>query len=220
MRNSSRWLALAGCLLWLAVNAGAQVSRQEPLRQLRPVDEGTTDASFDAFRQTLIAALKRFDRPFIERIVDPDIKVSFGPDSGAAEFHREWKLSDRRDPFWKTMLDTVSLGGQFLSKDLFCAPYVFTAFPEDLDAFTHVAVLTEAEPLRRAPDLKSPVVLTLSHRIVRVADAVPRPGWTRVIAGTQEGFVRSDAVRSPIDYRACFNRTATGWKLTLFVAGD
>lgn len=219
MRSSKR-AAFGAWLLWLAFVVGAPASGQQPPRQLRPVDEGTIDASFAAFRSALIAALKDSDRQFIERIIDRNISVSFGPDDGEAEFRKQWNLRDRSGPFWKTMLDTVSLGGQFVTRDQFCAPYVYTAFPPDLDASSHVVVLRENVPLRRAAALDSAEIATLDYSILRRVDAAPGSAWTRVMAGAQEGFVPSAMIRSPVEYRACFDRAATGWRLTAFISGD
>jgi len=38
--------------------------------------------------------------------------------------------------------------------------------------------------------------------------------------GSAEGFVAADRLRSPLGYRLLANRTAEGWKLTAFLAGD
>ena len=48
-----------------------------------------------------------------------------------------------------------------------------------------------------------------------------QPRWTEVTAadGTK-GFVKSDQLRSPVDYRAVFQPRKTGWKMTAFIAGD
>jgi hypothetical protein len=38
--------------------------------------------------------------------------------------------------------------------------------------------------------------------------------------GGKKGFVKAEFVRSPIDYRAIFEKKGRNWKLTAFVAGD
>ena len=45
-------------------------------------------------------------------------------------------------------------------------------------------------------------------------------GWVRVKADAGAGYVKQAEVRSPLDYRAVFQKTGEGWKLIAFVAGD
>ncbi len=45
--------------------------------------------------------------------------------------------------------------------------------------------------------------------------------WLKVeILGGKKGFVNAKYVRSPIDYRAIFDKNNGKWKMTAFVAGD
>ena len=45
--------------------------------------------------------------------------------------------------------------------------------------------------------------------------------WYKIeTLGGKKGFVSAEFVRSPIDYRACFEKKNGKWKMTAFVAGD
>jgi SH3 domain-containing protein len=219
-RGGERRRLLATGLLALQIGASAAGQTPTP-RRLQPVDEAASDPSFLEFRHRLMAALEKRDRTFVESIAAPDIFVSFGPDSGIAEFRRQWNLADPGDPFWPTMQRTLALGGQFRGPR-FCAPYVYTAFPDDLDAFDYYAVTTTAAPVRSAPDASASVLETLSYSIVRVLRTRRVGiGWVVVqLNDGRTGYVTSGEVRSPVDYRACFAKVGGAWKLTVFVAGD
>jgi hypothetical protein len=209
-------VAFAICV---AVAAAAQAARQ---RTLMPVDESTNDASWLAFRTALNGALRARDAAFVETILVPNILVSFGPESGIAAFHDRWKLQNPRDPFWEKMLGTLALGGQFLDRR-FCAPYVYTAFPDDLDAIDYYVVTKAHAPLRSRADAAAPVSRVLSYDIVRRPHNVERAtaGWAAVILDDGvRGYLSTADIRSPIDYRACFSKVDGRWKLTMFVAGD
>ena len=195
--------------------------------QLLPVDEAAADASFLAFREGFVTALRNKDARWVQRIVDPDVLTSFGPESGAKAFAAKWDLTDPSDAFWRVMLDTIALGGRFVEPGLFCAPYVYTSFPEAVEPTEHYAVTADRIPLRSTSQGTSPVLRFLSRNIVRRADS-PRQtadtgstGWVPVVLsdGTR-GFVEARFLRSPLDYRACFQKKEAVWKLTVFVAGD
>jgi hypothetical protein len=216
-------LATQGC----SVASGAQ-SLQFP--SLRPIDEAVSDASLVSFRRSLITALEKKDRQFVNQVVDPGIAVGFGPESGAAAFYAQWNLENPADPFWETLLRTLRLGGQFVdNRRLFCAPYVFTAFPSDLDAFDHYVVTEDNVALRSAADPRASIVRLLSYSIVKSTEFGGRASewdsngqeWTAIaVADDVKGYVPSAAVRSPLDYRACFERKGGVWKLTSFAEGD
>ena len=45
--------------------------------------------------------------------------------------------------------------------------------------------------------------------------------WLKVeTLGGKKGFVNAKFVRSPIDYRAIFEKKSRSWKMTAFVSGD
>ena len=45
--------------------------------------------------------------------------------------------------------------------------------------------------------------------------------WTRIkLRDGRTGYISSRYVRSPIDYRAVFNKMDGRWRMTAFVAGD
>lgn len=195
-------------------------------RFVRPVDDAKKDATLVAFRNKLVAATKRRDVKFIVSVLDPKIVASFGGDEGIADFKRFWKISDANSRFWETFLPVIANGGKFLENDrkLFCAPYLFAAFPDDLDSFTYLAIFGNNVNLRSGPSMKSPVLDQLSYNVVEPVDQgdrIDKAEWIEIrTLGGKKGFVRSEFVRSPIDYRACFAKKAGKWKMTAFVAGD
>ena len=203
-------------------------------RYVLPVDEGKNDASFNEFREKLIAAVKKRDVKFLLDTLDRDVKGSFGGDSGIADFRRLWKLDRPNSPLWNELLTVLTNGGTFtkeagIKNKQFCAPYGFTVFPIDLDAFEYQMIFGNNVNLRARPDLKAETIAQLSYNVVRVdyensvADK-KRKGeyvWLKIetLCG-KRGFVSADFVRSRIDYRGCFEKRNGKWKMTLFLAGD
>src|SRR5437870_1398004 len=126
--NRVAW-GLAAILAVVVLNGGSAQARK-----LYPVDEGPRDATFLAFRNRLLDAVKRHDLRFIHSILDPHVVTEFtGRNWGTvAAFRRRYEGKHASADLWIVLFTVLSLGGQFLDKDQFCASYVATAFPPEL----------------------------------------------------------------------------------------
>lgn len=198
---------------------------------LRPVDRSAEDPNFVAYRSKLLAAVAARDTAALEPLIDPKVRTDFGGGGGFADFKRHWKLSSKDSPLWKELETILNLGGsfrEFPGGKSFCAPYVYSDWPESADAFSYLAVLGENVPLRARPSDDAPVVASMAYDLVKIGpdDPMMKGGdrnseWRHVLLGeSTRGWVRSDRTRSSIDYRACFDKTANDWKMNLLVAGD
>ena len=104
----------------------------------------------------------------------------------------------------------------------FWAPYVYASWPEDVDAFEHVAATGSSVVVRDRPGPEAAEVARVDYEILElVRREEESEEWVRVRtqAGV-EGWVASAEVRSPIGYRAGFNRNDGTWRMTALVAGD
>lgn len=102
-------------------------------------------------------------------------------------------------------------------------------FPEDVDGFEHQIVFGNNVNLRAEPNTKAQTVAQLSYNIIKVdydnsvADTTKEGEylWLKIeTLGGKKGFVNAQFVRSPIDYRACFEKRGGKWKMSFFLAGD
>jgi hypothetical protein len=213
---------------------GSLSAAQAQVGKLLPSDEAVQDPEFFAFRARLQAAVARHDTAAVLEVVDPKIKNTFGGDDGLAAFRRLWKLETGDDSrLWDELGLVLALGGSFQSnpqnnKDTFVAPYVFSRWPEQLDAFEHVAVLGTKVRVRAEPRSGSTVLAALSFDIVPLAETgrsrmTPDQAkeWTSIkLRDGRTGYIASLYVRSSIAHRAFLTRKDGQWRLTLFVAGD
>jgi hypothetical protein len=215
-------------LFVLIVLLGASVLGQE--RYLKPVDKAGEDASFLAFRNKLIAAVEKKDSRYILSIVDPKIQNGFGGRNGIANFKRDWKLDRHDSEFWHEFSWVIRNGGTFTGEgnkrtNSFAAPYIYSKWPEDLDAFDYFAITGTDVNVRKAPRADSEAVGKLSHNIVKIESDIgtdgQMPEWRRVTTlGGLTGYVHRDYVRSSVDYRAGFEKKRGRWVMTFFLAGD
>lgn len=199
--------------------------------KLYPVDEGAKEPSFNNFRQQLRSAIKRRDTKFILNRLDPNISVSFGVcGSGIKCFKELWQPQKPSSELWHELSKVIELGGTFENNEngkLFCAPYVFTKFPrqvegKEVEGVPEYSVITGKDVnVRSRPSLKAPVVATLSYDIVKTIfeENSNNSNWVK-IATPIPGYVSNQFVRHPIDYRACFQINKGRWVMTVFIAGD
>jgi hypothetical protein len=216
-------------LSFLVLGFSLNISAQKE-RQVFPVDEAKKDASFFSFREKLIQAVKNKDRKFLLSILDRDVKGSFGGDSGIEDFKSLWKIDSPQTQLWKELLAVLTNGGKFEKPGReFCGPYSFTHFPEDLDAFEYQMIFGNNVNLRAQPDQAAKVLGQLSYNVVKVdyQNSVQDKNnediytWLKIeTLGGRKGFVSAQFVRSPIDYRACFEKIKGKWLMTFFLAGD
>lgn len=215
------------CLIVLMLGAVAPgVSAQ--VAKLYPVDEAAQDSSLLLFRLRLIEALVSRDTAFVYAHLAPDVKVSFGDAAGPASFTALWQPSAPESRFWSTMAGVIGGGGAYDAhppytdaEATFVAPYYFSAFPDAYDAFEYAVIVGERVNVRSAPDTESEVLTQLSYDIVRLSGGGPSEDWVQIeLADGAEGFVAAPYVKSPLDYRAGFEKIDGRWQIRFFLAGD
>lgn len=192
---------------------------------LMPVDEASRNPEFATFRDALAVAVEHRDTAAVMAVIDPGIKWSFGADHGIDAFRAHWLGADAPENLWEELGEVLELGGSFASDSQFVAPYTFSKWQGAMDAYSHVVVTAADAPVRAAPLEDAAVLATVGHAIFRLdsnhglADALE--GWAVVDRGAgTPGFVARRFTRSPLDYRAFFERKSGEWRMTLFLAGD
>ena len=208
------------CVALLAITAFGQE------RYVKPVDEASQDPTFAAFRKKLIAAAERRDLRYVKSIMDPKINLSFGGYEGVKDFEALWK---DKDEFWKEFLAVLKNGGVWMReggrRTMFTAPYSFSAFPDDLDSFEYFVIFGSDVRLRKSPGMDGEIITQLSYNVVKLVDdpanQAEKPKWFKISTlGGTTGYVSAEYVRSPIDYRAGFEKKRGRWVITYFLAGD
>ena len=191
--------------------------------RLLPVDEAAKDPSFVAFRASLIEIVRKRDTKALLATIADDIKTDFGGGGGRNDFIKHWKLDTDLSPIWEELDAILALGGKFTTPDVFWAPYVYSAWPDDVDSFEYVAAVRNDVVVR---DGVKPIA-TLDHHLVRIAAKDPirlgnphAPRRRVVLPDKREGWVPVDEIRSPVDYRAAFDKKNGVWTMTALVAGD
>jgi hypothetical protein len=189
--------------------------------KLLPVDDASSQPEFFTFRARLQTAVAARDMETLVTALDPRIRVGFDGSGGVDDFVK-FHLGSRPERFWRALGSVLALGGTFQTRDTFVAPYTFSKWPEKLDSFMCAAILGADVRVRTSPHRDASASTSVSFAIVQLLAARSESDeWYRVQLGDgRTGYVWHAYVRSPVDYRAIFNRTAGQWRMTAFVAGD
>jgi hypothetical protein len=201
----------------MAVVENALPAMDSGAQKLLPVDEA--DASFRAFRDTLLRALESKDTTYLYSILAPEIRNSFGGDDSIAGFKRMWRMSQPpQSEVWETLSRALRMGS-VTDGDYVIAPYVFKLWPGTIDPFEHVAVVRENAPVFASADLDREPTGVASYSILkRIAGDSVSVGVA--LPDGRKAWMRAEDVYSPVGWRAFFEKRAGRWTLTMFVAGD
>ena len=190
-------------------------------RQLPPTDQCASDVEFASFRAALIDAVERRDLAHILSVVSNDIQVDFGGGAGGDYFARAWALDRPEDSrLWEELGEALRLGCTANPDGRYWAPSLFGASEID-DPFATFLVIRPDAPLHASANADSPVLANLTWELVEGVDWQESDDWWRVrLSDGREGFIRRSDLRSPVDYRAVFERIDGRWRMTTFIAGD
>ena len=173
------------------------------------VDEGASVAGFGAFRDSLRAVVARRDTAALLTVVAPGARLSFGDDAGGPEGVRAmWFEGTPPEgvPLWER-LGGLLAAGSVDENGAVTVPYVFGAWPDSVDAFSHVAVVPAGgAPVeaRSAPSDSAEVVATLRDLILPV-EGRPSGGFQGVRhPDGRTVYVPADRAMSPVGWRATF----------------
>jgi hypothetical protein len=189
---------------------------------LPPVDRCSADPSFVEFRERLRGAVAARDAASLLSLVADDIRISFGDTGGREDFARMWEL-DRpaTSRIWGELGEVLRLGCAPAEDGSLWAPSIGDQMSADEDPFSVVVVVREGAVLRSAPAANAAAVAPLAWDVLTVGSDRGEDEWLPVtMRDGRSGFVHSSDVRSPLDYRAGFEKRGGSWRMITFVAGD
>lgn len=194
---------------------------------LAVIDDASEDPSFQRFRERLRGIIAQRDTAALLEVVAPTARVSFGSQAGGpSSFRHLWFTGEPPGgrSVWQ-LLGGVLDGGSVWEGDAFTAPFVYTLWPDSIDARRNVAVVRSRVPVRASPSDTAAVVATVGRIFLPVPDEASAPdGWhaIRVPAPVDAvGFVPAEAAFTPTGYRAGFWPDDSGrYRLQFFLTGD
>ena len=203
-------------------------------RKLPRSDDGASDPTWIAFRNHLLAALRRGDRAALINAIDRNIVNGLEVPRGVAEFRKLWEVDSKSDRVLLDLSTALNLGSAWYQQDkqnggarVLCAPYVPIKWPlNDVDPYDSGAVVVKETLVKGVPSHASETLGTLSFDIIgvrdwEVNDAESRLAqrWVKVLHRGRDGYVPAEHIRSAIEHRACFAKTGATWRMVEYVVG-
>ncbi|MBE9555953.1 MAG: hypothetical protein IMF08_03780 [Proteobacteria bacterium] len=206
--------------------AGAMPAAAKSLR-LEPVDEASGNPAFATWRAALLEAVRGRDTDFVVAQAAREIRLSFGGDYGRDYFRQALTGEEywQGEVYWRELQTVLELGGVFMNDGAFCTPYlacIDVPGCPDCDPFETVFVIRADAVGRAEPDRDAPVVANLSWDVLQMDyEAAGAEGWHAVkLPIGRTIYLSAMDSRTAVDYRARFEKTAEGWQMTVFIAGD
>ena len=107
------------------------------------------------------------------------------------------------------------------SDDHMVCPYVYSKWPSTFESSSYVSTTRADAPIRLRPRASAKILRLARFEVLKLDTIRQQTGWYVVESGPNTyGYVSKSDARSPIDYRAEFQKTPKGWKLIYFIAGD
>ncbi len=205
-----------GRIQWSKTDAYAK----EVIEPRNDVKEGSDFAKFlEAYR----TALDEKDVTYVKAHTHPNVKISFGGHSGWSDLVDYWSLDAGDESFYKMMKTTLSYGAVDTSGGLgnaYTAPYIFTDFPDEFDAFTYSVCTGTDVNVRTRPTTDSEIITKVTHEVLKVLEP-EKDGWVKIqLPDGTRAYIYGTYLWSPINYRASFTKVDDTWLLDFFVKGD
>lgn len=199
------------------------------LRRLPPPAAAPTDLQLRTFLSTLRSAVRQRDADALKALMASDIKLTFGPPPKAPP-EDVLQLVDPNSSVWGELQSLLELGGAYPtpSRDVYCVPYTYAAFPGDVDPYNHQVLIQPAVPARAAPADDAAIVAMLDYAIVQTDYGTPTlirddsgREWIKIYLVKTTAYVPAESLRSPSSSRACFTKRDNHWLIThLSPGGD
>jgi hypothetical protein len=181
------------------------------------------------FLAMLHAAIEARDADVLVALAANDVMLGFGGADGAANLRSS--LAEEGSPLWNELDELAMLGCAANGQGGLTLPWAFTRDTGG-DAFETMIVTGEEVFLHEAPDGNSARISAFNWDAVEIIEdqrhAAGDAEWTHVRLLPQpgddrealEGYVRSDMLRSVIDYRLIASSRNGRWRITALLAGD
>lgn len=184
-----------------------------------PRDECTGIEGAGAFRDRLAAAVRARDTDALVTLAASDIMLDFGGGSGAGELRKQ--LEDPAGKLWQELAELMTLGCAANEQGGITLPWFVEQDLGKVDPAAAMLVTGTEVPVVRAPDRTAEPITTISWDLVEVAAYDPANRYQQVALGEgAKGYIATDKLRSPLDYRLAASSRNGKWSITSFVAGD
>lgn len=174
----------------------------------------------EEFRAALVTAIQAKDADQLVALAAPDVVLDFGGGAGTAELSK--RLADPKSGLWNDLAELTTLGCGVNAEGGITIPWVAAQPLTDVDTNMAMLVTGEGVPLRQTASADGQQLGAVSWDFVTLSGGLqPNAAFQKVRAGDDKtGYIASDKLRSPLDYRVIASSRDGKWSFTSLVAGD
>lgn len=174
----------------------------------------------EEFRAALVTAIQAKDADQLVALAAPDVVLDFGGGAGTAELRK--RLADPKSGLWNDLAELTTLGCGVNAEGGITIPWVAAQPLTDVDTNMAMLVTGEAVPLRQTASADARQLGAVSWDFVTLSGGLqPNAAFQQVTTGDEKtGYIASDKLRSPLDYRVIASSRDGKWSFTSLVAGD
>lgn len=174
----------------------------------------------EEFRAALVTAIQAKDADQLVALAAPDVVLDFGGGAGTAELRK--RLADPKSRLWDDLAELTTLGCGVNAEGGITIPWVAAQPLTDVDTNMAMLVTGEAVPLRQTASADARQLGAVSWDFVTLSGGLqPNAAFQQVRTGDEKtGYIASDKLRSPLDYRVIASSRDGKWSFTSLVAGD
>lgn len=184
-----------------------------------PHDDCATINGAATFRANLADAVRQRDVRALSALAAEDIKLDFGGGAGVAELQR--RLSDPQQDLWAELDAIMPLGCAENDQGGVTIPWIFEQDLGSRDPFSSMLVLGEGVPVLSAPAADARPIGEVSWDLVEITALQPGAAFQQIVLpDEQTGFIASDRLRSPVDYRLTASSRNGKWSIISLINGD
>lgn len=212
--------ALITLLTSTLVNPATSLASPQKARGYIAKDDGALNQTFAAFRTSMLEAIDRKDKAFIEQQLSEHISTAIGGTTGVEAFEKQWQELSDTSLFWDMAKKILTHGAQFdRESNEFHAPAL--SFDDNHSDFPQGITWSKDAQIFAHPDAPAPIARAPYNDQLTILEPKQRKPltvkWIKVKTKTGTvGYMRASAVSSGFDDFAVFKLEDGKWKMSWF----
>lgn len=192
----------------------------KPLGRFSPRNDCIALPNAKPFFLAFEKAVKDRNADALLNLTDPNVKLDFGGGSGVASFRE--RLADKQGALWNALDKLTTLGCAKGPGGTMIMPWYAGQSMNDVDTNKALIVIGANVPLQQQPNTSAPTLGTVSwDAVTLMGNYDSNADYLQVkTADGKVGYIASDKLRSPLDYRLVIVPAGDKWRIASFVRGD
>ena len=192
---------------------------EAPKGRFEPRNECIELPGAKTFFLALENAVSARDADLLLQNTSADVKLDFGGGGGLTTFRE--RLSDKQGQLWSALDAATTMGCAHADNGDLVLPWYAEQPMDGIDPATSLIVTGKDVPLRNGPGAQDTQLATVSWDAVTLVNGLDKDAAAQHVTTSDgtEGYITTDRLRSPLDYRLRVAPMGDSWQIVSFVRG-